>query len=84
MGKTLAWRNAWSIPEMTLQTQAAVEELDREKRAHLYQTSQRLHQKNSPFVILFQQIEQNAMQKSVENFYPGSAVTAASYRFVTK
>jgi peptide/nickel transport system substrate-binding protein len=53
----LAWRNAWEIPEMTAETEAAVLERDPAKRAALYEAIQREHQKTSPFVIMFQDIE---------------------------
>ena len=33
--KTLAWRNSWDIPDMTKQTQAAVQERDAKKREAL-------------------------------------------------
>jgi len=69
--KTLAWRNSWDIPEMSKKTQAAVEEFDAEKRATLYQDLQREHQKVSPFVIMFQQIEVAAHRKSVDGFVVG-------------
>ncbi len=55
--RPLAWRNAWDIPEMTKETQAAVLERDAAKRAAIYEEIQREHQKISPFVIIFQQIE---------------------------
>ena len=69
--KTLAWRNSWDIPEMSKKTQAAVEEFDAEKRATLYQDIQREHQKVSPFVIMFQQIEVAAHRKTVDGFIVG-------------
>ena len=59
--KTLAWRNAWDIPEMTKATQAAVLERDAAKRAATYEEIQREHQKISPFVIFAQEIENIAV-----------------------
>jgi peptide/nickel transport system substrate-binding protein len=53
----LAWRNAWDIPEMTAKTEAAVLERDPAKRAKMYEEIQREHQRTSPFVIMFQDIE---------------------------
>ena len=38
--KTLAWRNAWDIPELTEQVKAALLERDSEKRAELYKKLQ--------------------------------------------
>ncbi|TJV49903.1 MAG: ABC transporter substrate-binding protein, partial [Mesorhizobium sp.] len=39
--KTLAWRNAWDIPELTKQTEAALLEKDAAKRAAMYQDLQK-------------------------------------------
>lgn len=80
----LAWRNAWGIPEMTEKTLAAVVENDTEKRKELYLALQAEHQKVSPFGVMFQQIEQNGMGASVENFVAGGATTAVSYWVITK
>lgn len=70
--KTLAWRNAWDIPEMTKVTQAAVLEPDAEKRKATYEALQREHQKVSPFVIMFQSIEVSAERKNVDGWVIGS------------
>lgn len=69
--KPLAWRNAWDIPEMTRKTQAAVLERDAAKRAATYEELQREHQQVSPFVILFQEIEVDAIRKSVDGLVIG-------------
>lgn len=80
----LAWRNAWGIPEMSEQTLAAVVENDTDKRREMYRALQAEHQKVSPFGVMFQQIEQNGMGASVENFVAGGATTAVSYWVITK
>ncbi len=80
----LAWRNAWDIPEMTKATAAAVEEADTEKRAEMYRSIQREHQRTSPFVILFQKIEQTGLRKGVEGLVTGSAISSVYYWTVTK
>jgi peptide/nickel transport system substrate-binding protein len=80
----LAWRNAWSIPEMSEKTLAAVIENDTDVRREMYLELQREHQKVSPFGMMFQQIEQNAMRSNVENFVAGGATTAVSYWVITK
>ena len=80
----LAWRNAWSIPEMSEKTLAAVVENDTDARREMYLDLQREHQQVSPFGIMFQQIEQNGMGASVENFVAGGATTAVSYWVITK
>ncbi|WP_375691854.1 ABC transporter substrate-binding protein [Pseudooceanicola sp. LIPI14-2-Ac024] len=80
----LAWRNAWDIPEMSKETQAAVVENDTDKRAEMYKEIQKEHQMVSPFGVMFQQIEQNAMAENVANFVAGGATTAVSYWVITK
>lgn len=80
----LAWRNAWDIPEMSEATLAAVVENDTEARGEMYLELQREHQQESPFGIMFQQIEQNGMRENVENFVAGGATTAVSYWVITK
>ncbi len=82
--KTLAWRNSWDIPEMTQRTAAAVVERDGEKRAAMYEALEREHQKNSPFVIMFQQIEVSANRKSVEGFILGPTNDTNLYAGIVK
>tara|TARA_R110001599_G_scaffold197965_2_gene394641 strand:- start:1022 stop:1918 length:897 start_codon:yes stop_codon:yes gene_type:complete len=80
----LAWRNAWDIPEMTKETEAAVEESDRDTRAEMYRKIQTDHQKSSPFIVMLQKIEQTGLRKNVTGFYTGSAVSNVSYDTVKK
>ena len=80
----LAWRNAYAIPEMSKATKAAVQEPDRDKRAAMYQKIQRDHQKNSPFAVMFQKIEQIGRRDNVKGFSLGSAISNAAYWKVTK
>lgn len=80
----LAWRNAWDPGAMNDETLAAVVENDTDKRREMYLELQREHQKVSPFGVMFQQIEQNGMGESVENFVAGGATTAVSYWVITK
>lgn len=82
--KTLAWRNAWDIPEMTKTTQANVLETDAAKRAAVYGDLQRQHQKVSPFVIMFQQIEVSAQRKGVDNWVIGPSSDTNFYAPITK
>jgi peptide/nickel transport system substrate-binding protein len=82
--KPLAWRNSWAIPEMTKQTMELVLERNAEKRAAGYEASQREHQKVSPFVIMFQQIEVAARRKSVDGFVIGPNSDTNYYWGVTK
>jgi peptide/nickel transport system substrate-binding protein len=75
----LAWRNAWDIPEMTAKTQAAVLERDPGKRAALYQELQREHQRTSPFVIMFQDIEVIAERNDVAGMIWGPSFDDNKY-----
>jgi peptide/nickel transport system substrate-binding protein len=80
--KTLAWRNAWNIPEMTKATLAAVLEPDAAKRVETYGVLQREHQKVSPFVMMFQQTEVAAGAKGVTGMVIN--VNPALYHAITK
>lgn len=82
--KTLAWRNAWDIPEMTKVTQANVLESDAAKRGAVYGEIQREHQKVSPFVIMFQQIEVTAQRKGVKGWVIGPSSDTNFYAPITK
>lgn len=82
--KTLAWRNAWDIPGETAETRAAMLEPDAETRAEMYESLQRQSQENSPFVIMFQEIERIARRNDVEGFIIGPSFQDNSYANVTK
>ena len=75
----LAWRNAWDIPEMTALTAAAVLEHDPATRSTMYQEIQREHQKTSPFVIMFQDIELIASRKGVHGMIWGPSFDDNKY-----
>ena len=77
--KPLAWRNAWDIPEMTEETQAAVLERDAAKRAATYEAIQREHQQVSPFVIFAQEIENIAARKNVQGMIWGPSFDDNKY-----
>lgn len=80
----LAWRVAWDIPDFTKRTEEAVVESDIEKRRQMYLDIQRDWQRSSPFVPMFQQIEQVGRRANVKGFVTGSAITAAFYWTVNK
>lgn len=80
----LAWRNSWDTGGLTQMTAAAVIENDRNKRIQMYEEIQASFRDTSPFVIMFQQIEQTALRDNVTNFSTGQAITSASYWQVTK
>ena len=82
--KTLAWRNSWDIPEMTKRTLAAVRETDGDKRKAVYEELQREHQKTSPFVIMFQQVEVAVSRKEASGFVIGPGSASNFYKGLTK
>ncbi|SDW61500.1 ABC transporter substrate-binding protein [Litoreibacter albidus] len=80
----LAWRTGWDAGGLTEKVEAAVTEGDREKRVQMYLDIQEEFREISPFVMMFQQIEQSALRDNVANWSTGQAVTAAAYWQVTK
>lgn len=82
--KPLAWRNAWDIPEMSKKTKANVLESDAAKRAAVYGDIQREHQKVSPFVIMFQQVEVTAQRRGVKGWVIGPSSDTNFYAPITK
>ncbi|MCC7050022.1 MAG: ABC transporter substrate-binding protein [Alphaproteobacteria bacterium] len=82
--KTLAWRNAWNIPDMTKKVAALVLEQDAKKREAGYVEIQKEHQKSSPFVIMFQEIEVVAHNKNVDGFILGPSFDNNFYYNIAK
>ena len=80
----LAWRNSWDTGGLTEMVNAAVIENDVDTRVSMYQDIQAQFRETSPFVVMFQQIEQSAMRDNVTDFSTGQAITSASYWQVTK
>ena len=82
--KPLAWRNAWATPELTKKADAAVLERDAGKRKLMYEEMQAEFRKNSPFIMLYQQLEVAAMRSDVNNLKLGPT-SDSTYMFkVTK
>ena len=69
--KTLAWRNAWDVPELTKKTADALLEKDADKRAAAYQELQKTVLAESPFVIIFQQTEVAGYRGNLSGFKLG-------------
>ena len=69
--KPLAWRNAWDIPELTKEADAAVLERDAKKRTAMYQKMQAEFRRTSPFIMLYQQIEVAAFRSNVQGLKIG-------------
>ncbi len=69
--KTLAWRNAWDVPELTKLTQAALVEKDSAKRASIYEDLQKQVLATGPFVVIFQQIENAGYSNKLKGYKLG-------------
>ncbi|QBF34298.1 ABC transporter substrate-binding protein [Thalassococcus sp. S3] len=80
----LAWRNSWDTGGLTEMTDAAVVENDTDARVKMYADIQSQFRDTSPFVVMFQKIEQAAMQENIQNVNLGGATTAVTYWVITK
>jgi peptide/nickel transport system substrate-binding protein len=80
----IAWRGAWDTPDNTELTAAARQELDPDQREQMYLTLQRNVQQDSPFVFMFQGVEQSALRANVEGFISGPSFDLVFYNRVTK
>ena len=69
--KTLAWRNAWDVPELTRETEAALLEKDADKRAEMYRHLQQEVLDTSPFAIIYQQTEVAGLRSNLKGFKLG-------------
>jgi peptide/nickel transport system substrate-binding protein len=82
--KPLAWRNAWDIPELTKETDAAMLERDAKKRADMYVDEQKKVLDTGPFVIYAQEIEVLGARKDVKGIVIGPSFNDNSFAHVTK
>jgi peptide/nickel transport system substrate-binding protein len=82
--KSSAWRNAWDIPALTRQSDAAALERDGAQRAKLYQSLQAEFRKASPFVMLYQQTEVAAHRANVEGLKIGPTADSTYVYLVGK
>jgi peptide/nickel transport system substrate-binding protein len=80
----LAWRNAWSDPAINALTETASQTVDLDRREELYAALQRLHQRVSPFAVMFQQNEVVARDDDVQGFVSGPTFDLVFYGGVTK
>ena len=69
---------------MSKRTDAAVVERDGEKRAAIYEAIEREHQKVSPFVIMFQEIEVAAHRRDVDGLILGPSFDNNYYAGIVK
>ncbi|MEO8686009.1 MAG: ABC transporter substrate-binding protein, partial [Devosia sp.] len=82
--KTLAWRNAWDVPELSKQTAAALLEKDGAKRAQMYQEIEKAVLADSPFIIIFQQTEVAGLSSKLKNYKLGPSFDTNYVGPVTK
>ena len=82
--KTIAWRNGWLIPELTAKTEAAVQEKDAAKRVKLYAEIQRVVQKQSPLILMFQATDQVVVRSNVKGYIQGLNADQVYYARVSK
>ena len=68
----LAKRKSWQSPEREAAVLAARDEKDSAKRAQMYMDLQKMALEESPFIIMFQQVETIALRKNVDGFIVGS------------
>ncbi|ANK73419.1 MULTISPECIES: ABC transporter substrate-binding protein [Ensifer] len=82
--KTLAWRNAWDVPELTKKTKDALLERDSAKRAETYKELQKTVLGESPFVIIFQQTEVAGYRGNVKGLKLGPSFDTNFVAGITK
>ncbi|MDF8355495.1 ABC transporter substrate-binding protein [Ensifer adhaerens] len=82
--KTLAWRNAWDVPELTKKTKDALLERDSAKRAKTYKELQKTVLGESPFVIIFQQTEVAGYRGNVKGLKLGPSFDTNFVAGITK
>lgn len=82
--KPLAWRNAWDIPELTKETEAAMLERDAKKRADMYVDEQKKVLDTGPYVIYAQEIEVLGARKDVKGIVIGPSFNDNNFAHVTK
>jgi peptide/nickel transport system substrate-binding protein len=84
LNSPLAKRNQWQSPEREAAVLAARDEKDGAKRAQMYVDLQKMALDESPFVIMFQQVETIALRKNVDGFIVGPTFDLDLYKNVVK
>jgi len=84
LNSPLGKRNGWLDPARATAVNAARDEKDSAKRAQMYMDLQKMALDESPFVILFQQVETAAIRKNVSNFIMGPTFDLNLYKNVVK
>ena len=82
--KPLAWRNAWDIPGLTKQADAAALERDGKKRKAIYEKMQADFRKDSPFIMIYQQTEVAAYRSNLQGLKIGPTSDSTYMHKVSK
>ncbi|MBZ9756970.1 ABC transporter substrate-binding protein [Mesorhizobium sp. ESP6-5] len=82
--KTLAWRNAWAVPELSKETEAALLEKDTARRAQMYRHLQQEVLDAGPFAIIYQKTEVAGLRDSVKGFELGPSFDTNFLSTITK
>ena len=82
--KILAWRSHFADPELTAASQAAVRELDPEKRIGMYDTIQQQFMDRAPFAMLLQRNAVAVLGKGVSGFKVGPMPDYTRYTTIAK
>ncbi len=82
--KILAWRSHFADKELTAESQAAVRELDPEKRIGMYYTIQQQFMDRAPFAMLLQRNAVAVLGKGVSGFKVGPMPDYTHYSKIAK
>ena len=84
LNSPLAKRNQWQSPEREAAVMAARDEKDSAKRTQMYMDLQKMALDESPYIIMFQQVETIALRKNIDGFVVGPSFDLDLYKDVVK
>ncbi len=82
--KTLAWRNAWEIPDLTKTTDEAKKIEDADSRSRAYQKLQEKFLKDAPMIVMFQTTNILGVLNKVHGLYMAPSMSTVLYENVQK
>jgi peptide/nickel transport system substrate-binding protein len=82
--RTLAWRSTWQDEDLTRRAEAAVREINAERRLEMYAQMQRDHTARSPFAIMFQETEVIATRANISGLDFGPMSDRGNYIGIVK
>lgn len=74
----------WSNPELEKKVKAAAVETDLAVREQMYVDLQKELQSDTPFIVMYQLVNNFGMRKNVENYINGPVATMVYYNYTTK